>query len=171
MTVLFDLFTHHFASSFPHIDVVVGLGQSSRTAALILSTSSLLPTDTLPAVAPRTDARGFLIGPAICPRLNAAFVPLRKPGKLPGPVASTAYEKEYGADGIQMQKGAIRAGQKVVIVDDLLATGGTLRGAVELVKAAGGEVLQCVVLIELAGLKGRQKIAADVHAFIQYSDD
>ena len=84
-------------------------------------------------------------------------------------MVSAAYRKEYGADAMQMQKGAVKEGERVVIIDDLLATGGTMRGAVELCKAAGGEVLQCVVLIELVDLNGRTAVPAPVHSFIQYS--
>ena len=98
-------------------------------------------------------------------------MPIRKAGKLPGPVLSAGYEKEYGADAMQMQRGALREGQRVVIVDDLLATGGTMRGAVELCRAAGGEVLQCVVLIELLDLHGRSAVHVPVHSFIQYNGD
>ena len=79
------------------------------------------------------DARGFLFGPLLALELNAAFVPVRKSGKLPGECVSATYVKEYGEDKFDMQKGAIKDGQKVIIVDDLLATGGSLKGAVELV--------------------------------------
>ena len=95
-------------------------------------------------------------------------MPIRKAGKLPGPTLSTVYTKEYGADSMQMQRGAIHKAQRVVIVDDVLATGGTLQGAVDLCRAAEAEVLQCVVLIELRELRGRAAIGADVRSFIQY---
>ena len=113
-----------------------------------------------------TDARGFILGAPIAPRLSAAFIPIRKPGKLPGACHSVTYNKEYGADRIELQQGVLKSGARLVIVDDLLATGGTLAGAVELCHAAGAVVVECVVLIELIGLNGRDKAGAPVHSFI-----
>lgn len=116
------------------------------------------------------EARGFLVGAAIAPRLNTAFVPIRKPGKLPGQCVESKYEKEYGADVMQIQQGSIKPGMNVIIVDDLLATGGTLSTAVSLVTQCGGQVVQCCVLIELDDLQGRKRTTAPIHAFIHYDN-
>ena len=115
-----------------------------------------------------SDARGFLLGAPIAPRLSAAFVPIRKRGKLPGPCLSTAYQLEYGSGGLELQTGGLAAGARVVVVDDLMATGGTLCGAVELCTQAKAVVLECVVFIELCELQGRTRLAAPLHSFIQY---
>ena len=101
------------------------------------------------------EARGFIIGPVLALHLGCAFVPVRKPGKLPGRVVSAKYAKEYGADGFEMQEGAVRPGDAVVLVDDLLATGGSLRAAKELVSSLGAVVAEDVVIVELTQLRGR----------------
>ena len=116
----------------------------------------------------RSDARGFLLGAPIAPRLSASFVPIRKAGKLPGPCLSIDYTKEYGPDLLQLQAAALRPSARVVVVDDLLATGGTLGGAVGLCRLAGAVVVECVVLIELCGLEGRARVGAPVHSFIKF---
>ena len=105
------------------------------------------------------ESRGFIIAPNLATKLNAGFVPIRKPGKLPAETIEASYEKEYGKDTIQMHKDAIKPGAKVVIVDDLIATGGTVEAICKLVEQMGGEVVGMVFLIELAGLEGRKKLA------------
>lgn len=95
------------------------------------------------------DARGFLFGPIIALRLGAAFVPIRKVGKLPGPCSEVSYTKEYGSDKVEMQRDAIREGQTVIIVDDLIATGGSAEASSELVKKQGGIVLEYLFVIEV----------------------
>lgn len=117
------------------------------------------------------DARGFLFGFMLAAELGLPFIPIRKKGKLPGKCLSYQYTLEYGTDFFEMQENSLRAGQKVLIVDDLLATGGSLCAACELVKAAGGIVDIVIVLIELTTLNGRSKIPVEkVHAFISYDD-
>ncbi|KAK3388894.1 phosphoribosyltransferase-like protein [Sordaria brevicollis] len=104
------------------------------------------------------DARGFLFGPSLALRMGASFVPVRKKGKMPGPCETAAYEKEYGTDFFQMQEGAIKPGQKVLIVDDIIATGGSAAAAGELVKKLGGETIGYLFILEIAFLKGREKL-------------
>ncbi|KAH9947271.1 phosphoribosyltransferase-like protein [Amylocystis lapponica] len=116
------------------------------------------------------DARGFLLGPIIALRLGAAFVPVRKKGKLPGECVTATYAKEYGADSFEMQADAIKAGQSVIIVDDLIATGGSAKAAGELVAQQGGKVLEYLFIIELSFLKGGQQLNAPVYSVIQSND-
>ncbi|CCC09228.1 hypothetical protein SMACR_04987 [Sordaria macrospora] len=104
------------------------------------------------------DARGFLFGPSLALRMGASFVPVRKQGKMPGPCVTAAYEKEYGTDFFQMQEGAIKPGQKVLIVDDIIATGGSAAAAGELVQKLGGETIGYLFILEIAFLKGREKL-------------
>ena len=115
------------------------------------------------------EARGFIFGPALAYRLNAGFVPVRKPRKLPAETAKVTYQLEYGSDTLEIHKDAIHPGQRVIIVDDLLATGGTARAAGELVKKIGGTVHAFAFLIELVALNGRAKLAGEqVHVALQY---
>ncbi|WAR13043.1 APT-like protein [Mya arenaria] len=112
------------------------------------------------------DSRGFLFGPMVAVALGVAFVPVRKKGKLPGETFAVEYTLEYGTDRCEVQKNSIQAGQKVVIVDDLLATGGTMDAACRLMEAAGAEVLSCLVIIEIPVLKGRDKIKYPIISYI-----
>jgi len=115
------------------------------------------------------DARGFIIGAPVAYALDAAFVPVRKPGKLPREVLSFDYELEYGKNTLCMHKDAISKGDKVVIIDDLLATGGTVEASINLVEAAGGEVVGLGFMIELLDLNGRDKIKDyPIKVLIQY---
>ncbi|KIK65349.1 hypothetical protein GYMLUDRAFT_348604 [Collybiopsis luxurians FD-317 M1] len=116
------------------------------------------------------DARGFLLGPIIALRLGAVFVPVRKKGKLPGTCVNATYEKEYGSDSFEMQSDAIKPGQSVIIIDDLIATGGSAKAAGELVVKLGGKTAEYLFIIELAFLKGGSKLDAPVYSIIQ-SDD
>ncbi|XP_052139175.1 adenine phosphoribosyltransferase 1-like [Oryza glaberrima] len=104
------------------------------------------------------EARGFIFGPPIALALGAKFVPLRKPKKLPGEVISEEYSLEYGTDKIEMHVGAVEPNDRAVVVDDLIATGGTLSAAVKLIERAGAEVVECACVIELPELKGRDKL-------------
>ncbi|KAL2271022.1 hypothetical protein VTJ83DRAFT_393 [Remersonia thermophila] len=104
------------------------------------------------------DARGFLFGPSLALRLDAGFVPVRKKGKMPGPCVTAAYEKEYGTDYFQIQEGAIKPGQKVLVVDDIIATGGSAAAAASLVKQLGGELIGYLFILEIPFLKGRSKL-------------
>ncbi|GAB4821056.1 hypothetical protein N2152v2_008102 [Parachlorella kessleri] len=104
------------------------------------------------------EARGLIFGAPLALRLKCAFVPLRKPGKLPGETLSADYITEYSTDRIEMHTGAIKPGQRVLLLDDLIATGGTLCAGVQLVKKAGAEVVEAACVIELPELHGRQKL-------------
>jgi len=116
------------------------------------------------------DARGFLLGPIIALRLGAAFVPVRKRGKLPGECVVASYEKEYGTDSFEMQIGAIEPGQTVVVIDDLIATGGSATAAGELVAQQGGKTLEYLFIIELVFLKGGDKLDAPIYSIVQADD-
>jgi adenine phosphoribosyltransferase len=117
------------------------------------------------------EARGFIFGPALAYRLNAGFVPVRKPGKLPAETLTIKYDLEYGSDSLQIHKDAVKPGQRVIIVDDLLATGGTMLATSELVKQLGGEIVGVTVAIELDFLKGRNKFPdIDVFSLIHYDE-
>ena len=105
-----------------------------------------------------TESRGFIFGVPIAYNLHKAFVPVRKKGKLPCETVSMEYDLEYGSAVIEMHKDSIKPGQKVVLVDDLVATGGTIEAAIKLVEELGGEVVKVVFLMELAGLKGRESL-------------
>ncbi|XP_060529587.1 adenine phosphoribosyltransferase isoform X1 [Cylas formicarius] len=108
------------------------------------------------------ESRGFLFGPSIALDLQVPFVPIRKKGKLPGQVFSHSYLLEYGEDTIEIQGSAIKKGQSVLIVDDLLATGGSLKASCELIKTIGSTVASCLVVIELESLNGRANISAPI---------
>lgn len=115
------------------------------------------------------EARGFLVGAPLAYELGAGFVPARKPGKLPGEVVKAEYKLEYGTDALEMHKDAISPGENVLIVDDLLATGGTIMSTVELVKEQGGVIQGIAFLIELTFLNGREALKDyDVFTVIKY---
>lgn len=115
------------------------------------------------------ESRGFIFGMPIAYNLHKPFVPIRKKGKLPRETVSASYDLEYGSAEIEMHKDSIKPGQKVVIVDDLIATGGTIEAAIKLVEELGGEVVKVVFLMELAGLKGRERLKGyDVSSVICY---
>lgn len=115
------------------------------------------------------ESRGFLFGCPMADRLNVGFVPVRKPGKLPCDVESVSYSLEYGTDSLEIHKDAIEPGQRVLVVDDLLATGGTAAAAVDLVQRLGGEVVSCAFVVELAFLAGREKIPGqEVFSLLSY---
>ena len=117
------------------------------------------------------ESRGFMFGPIVAYDLNAGFVPVRKPGKLPAEKISQSYDLEYGTDSIEMHRDAVQPGENVLIVDDLLATGGTAAAAVGLVRGLGGEVVGLQFLIELVALNGRERLKGeqvDVQALIKY---
>lgn len=114
------------------------------------------------------EARGLIFGAPLALALNCAFVPLRKPGKLPGPTIYADYITEYSTDRIEMHDDAIKRGQRVLLVDDLVATGGTLKAGVELVNKAGGEVVEAACVIELPELKGRENLAGlDLYVLVE----
>jgi adenine phosphoribosyltransferase len=116
-----------------------------------------------------TESRGFIFGMPVAYNMNKSFIPVRKKGKLPRETVSMEYELEYGTAEIEIHKDAILPGQKVVVIDDLIATGGTIEAAIKLIEQLGGEVVKVVFLMELAGLKGREKLAGyDVESVICY---
>jgi adenine phosphoribosyltransferase len=116
------------------------------------------------------EARGFLLGPALALELGASFVLARKPGKLPYDTVSAEYALEYGASSLELHTDAVAAGRRVLVHDDLLATGGTAATLCNLVEQLGGEIVGCGFLIELAFLQGRERLARrDVHALLSYA--
>ncbi|KAI1889922.1 hypothetical protein AGOR_G00167900 [Albula goreensis] len=140
LNAVIELFEEHVRETCPGVQMIVGL-----------------------------DARGFLFGPLLAQRLGVGFVLVRKKGKLPGPTTSVSYTLEYGKAEVEIQEDAIEAGQKVLLIDDLLATGGTLYAACELMKKLKAEVLGCLVVIELTDLKGAERIKPNhVFSLVQY---
>ncbi|NXY89457.1 APT phosphoribosyltransferase, partial [Alcedo cyanopectus] len=139
---LIDLLEDHLRASYPQIDFIAG---------------------------ECLDSRGFLIGPPLAQRLGIGFIPIRKKGKLPGPTESISYALEYGKAELEIQSDALEAGQKVVVVDDLLATGGTMCAACELLKRLKAQILECLVVIELKPLKGWEKLnSIPFYSLLQY---
>jgi adenine phosphoribosyltransferase len=115
------------------------------------------------------EARGFIFAPALAYRLNAGFVPVRKPGKLPAATAKVSYDLEYGSNTLEVHKDAIRQGERVLIVDDLLATGGTAAATAQLAQSLGAEIVGLGFVVELDFLKGREKLANyDVFSLLHY---
>jgi len=122
--------------------------------------------DNLPEVLVGLDARGFLFAPSLALKLGIGFVPVRKRGKLPGPCVTAAYEKEYGTDYFQIQSDGIKKGQRVLVIDDIIATGGSAAAAGSLVNQLGGNLLGYLFIMELNFLKGREKLDAQVHTLL-----
>ena len=117
------------------------------------------------------EARGFIFGPALAYRLNAGFVPVRKPKKLPAQTVRVTYDLEYGSDTLEIHEDAIEAGQRIVLVDDLLATGGTMEATVKLVRQLGGDIAGLAFAVELDFLKGRERFPdMDVFSLLHYDE-
>jgi adenine phosphoribosyltransferase len=114
------------------------------------------------------ESRGFLVAAPLALQLGLGFVMVRKQGKLPGATIPYTYDLEYGTDTIEMQEDAVKPGQRVVVLDDLLATGGTMRASVELLRKMGADVRGCACIIELGFLSGREKIDIPVHSLIAF---
>ena len=116
------------------------------------------------------ESRGFIFGTAVAQALSAGFIPIRKPNKLPYTTRNVEYDLEYGTDQLEIHTDAVAKGQRVLMVDDLLATGGTMKACCDLITQLGGDIVGVTVLIELAFLTGRKKLAPydQVHAVIQY---
>jgi len=127
--VLVGALVEHLKNKHPTIDAVVGL-----------------------------ESRGFLFGPLVASQLHCAFVPIRKKGKLSGPVHSASYSKEYGSDTVELQQAGLVDGQEIILLDDLLATGGTMSAAVQVCRKAQAKILECIFVIELKDLRGRAKL-------------
>jgi adenine phosphoribosyltransferase len=118
------------------------------------------------------EARGFLLGGAVAAAIGAGFIPARKPGKLPREVNTVEYVLEYGVDALEVHRDALAGGARVLVHDDLLATGGTARALCGLVEQAGAEVAGCAFVVELAFLQGRERLAPhDVHSLVVYEDE
>ena len=115
------------------------------------------------------ESRGFILGAAVAERLGAGFIPVRKPGKLPAKAIKETYDLEYGKDALEIHADAVERGQRVLIVDDVLATGGTAAAAVQLVRKAGGQLHGLAFLIELLALNGKSKLTGEnVYSVLQY---
>jgi len=138
-------------------DITTLLQQSNafqQAVDLLLQRYRDMPFDLVAGI----ESRGFIMGTVLAYQLKKGFVPIRKPGKLPASTISAEYSLEYGTDRIEMHVDAVSPGQRVLLVDDLLATGGTMQAACSLIQQAGAEVAECSFLIELAGLNGRAKL-------------
>ncbi|MFC5603992.1 adenine phosphoribosyltransferase [Sporosarcina koreensis] len=152
--------------SFKDITTIMDNGEAYKYATdQIVEFARKVGTDII--VGP--EARGFIIGCPVAYALEVGFAPVRKPGKLPRETIAVEYDLEYGKDSLTIHKDAIKPGQRVLIVDDLLATGGTVGATVELVEKLGGVVAGCAFLIELSYLSGREKLKGyDIQALITY---
>ncbi|KAF2196805.1 adenine phosphoribosyltransferase [Delitschia confertaspora ATCC 74209] len=139
--------------------------------ALELHVQQTYSAENKPDVIVGLEARGFLFGPSLALRLGAAFVPVRKQGKLPGPCETVGYKKEYGEDFFQMQSDGIKPGQKVLVVDDIIATGGTAAAAGSLIKKLGGNLLGYIFILELDFLQGRAKLDAPVYTLLSSQEE
>jgi len=118
------------------------------------------------------ESRGFIIGGALAHKLKVGFIPIRKKGKLPSEVLREEYELEYGKDIIEIHKDAIKKGQKILLVDDLIATGGTALAACKLIEKAGGEIIECAFVIDLPELKGKEKLyPRKVFALVEFEGE
>ncbi|MGL4571350.1 MAG: adenine phosphoribosyltransferase [Clostridium sp.] len=152
--------------SFKDITTLIGDGEGLR-ASVDEIVNHLKDKNVDVVIGP--EARGFIFGVPVAYALGVGFVPVRKPGKLPGETLSMAYDLEYGTDNLEIHKDAIKKGQRVAIVDDLLATGGTIEAVAKLVERAGGEVVSLDFVIELTELRGRDKLDGyDVMSLTQY---
>lgn len=136
---LIDVFVEEIKAEYPNVDIIMGL-----------------------------ESRGFLLGVPVALKLKLPFVPVRKAGKLPGEKYSVSFSLEYGKDAFEIQKSALSTGQNVIIIDDLLATGGSMSAACELVNLAGAKVLKCFVLVELVGLEGHKKLSVPFTPLLQF---
>ena len=117
------------------------------------------------------EARGFILGAAVAARVGAGFIPARRPGKLPAETSSVEYQLEYGVDALEVHRDALAGGARVLVHDDLLATGGTAEALCGLVEQAGAEVVGCAFVVELSFLAGRDRLAPrDVHSLVSYEE-
>ncbi|MFD3269378.1 adenine phosphoribosyltransferase [Paenibacillus dendritiformis] len=149
-------------------DITTLLKDGSAYQAAIAAMKQLVEDKQIDLIA-GPEARGFVVGAPLALAIGAGFVPIRKSGKLPGETIEAGYALEYGSDKLAMHKDAIKPGQKVLIADDLLATGGTISTAVNLVRQLGGEVVGALFLIELSDLNGRAKLPdIDVRSLVTY---
>jgi adenine phosphoribosyltransferase len=138
-------------------DITPLLGQPEAFAAVIDQMAAPFLARSIDTVA-AAEARGFIFGAPLALRLGSAFVPIRKPGKLPSATVALEYQLEYGTDRLELHADALAAGRRVLLVDDVLATGGTMRACCELVQRTGAEVVACAFALELSFLQGRQRL-------------
>ena len=117
------------------------------------------------------ESRGFIVGSPLALRLDKGFIPVRKAGKLPGPTHGVEYDLEYGTDIVEVHQDAIKAGSRVLMVDDLLATGGTMEGSSRLIKKAGGIIIGYAFIIELIDLKGRTRLDKPVYSLVSFEGE
>lgn len=152
--------------SFKDITTLIGDGEALKYTIDIIA-NKLKEKNVDVIVGP--EARGFIFGVPVAYALGVAFVPVRKPGKLPCEVVSLEYNLEYGTDSLEMHKDAIKKGQRVAVVDDLLATGGTIASVAKLIEQVGGTVVSMDFVIELTELNGREKLKGyDIESLVQY---
>ena len=147
-------------------DITPLLADGDAFTAAVSELSRLVPDDVDAIVG--IEARGFIFGAALAQKLGMGLVTVRKPGKLPADVHSIEYELEYGVDRLEIHRDALSTGHKVVIVDDLLATGGTAAATVELIQQLGAEVVSCLFVIELSFLNGRKAIKSETHSLLHF---
>jgi adenine phosphoribosyltransferase len=151
-------------------DITTVLADPAGLDAAVTGLAALAPRDVDVVIG--AEARGFLLGPALARELGAGFVLARKPGKLPADTVRAEYVLEYGTDALELHTDAVASGARVLVHDDLLATGGTARTLCRLVEQLGGVVVGCGFLIELAFLPGRERLAGyDVHSLIVYDSE
>lgn len=149
-------------------DITTLLKEGSVYRQMINHMATLLKDKQIDIIA-GPEARGFVIGAPLAFAMGVGFVPIRKSGKLPGETVEAAYDLEYGKDKLAVHKDAIRPGQKVLVADDLLATGGTISTCVDLIRQLGGEITGAAFLIELTYLNGREKLpGVDILSLVQY---
>lgn len=149
-------------------DITPLLGHPPALQATIDRLAGRFAGEKLDAIA-AAEARGFLFAAPLALKLEVALVPIRKPGKLPHATLALEYELEYGSDRLEMHSDALSAGHRILMVDDLLATGGTMRACCDLVRQTGAEIVACAFVIELLFLKGREKLAPhEVFSLVQY---
>lgn len=141
--------------------------QTALRSAVDLLQAQLEPASAVDIVV-GAEARGFLLGPAIAMRLGAGFVPARRPGKLPGHTESAEYQLEYGIDALHVHRDAFDHGARVLVHDDLIATGGTAAAIAGLVESLGGVIVAYSFLVELTALRGRERLASPVHSLIEF---
>ena len=173
-TELMDLKTKiRHVPDFPKAGIlfydITTLLQDAAGLRLAIDSLALPFTDQGIDVVVGVESRGFIFGAAVADRIGAGFTPVRKPGKLPSTTVRASYDLEYGTDALEIHDDGVAAGQRVLIVDDLLATGGTARATTDLVKKLGGQVHSLAFLIELVELNGRAKLAGEqVHSVLTY---
>lgn len=147
-------------------DITPLLANADALRGAVGAMSAFVPSNT-DAIA-GVEARGFVFAAAVAHHLGLSFVPLRKPGKLPGETVSASYQLEYGEDSLHVSRLAVSSGARVVLMDDLIATGGTLNAAAEVLEKIGAEIINTVCLIELSDLDGRTRYGRPVSSVLQY---